>query len=190
MKLFIYIALTALASCVLSQTFKTFINVIVRKGKFKISNLVSDGSYPSSHTAFTSSVTMLSWIYTVYNFGVNGDAEIELWCSVILTVFLSIVIRDALGVRYTVQKLCVSVTKLAALYNQEDEVKKILDVKSGHKPHEVLAGAVLGIIVGSVSSIIYYGLYKCLPYAVIAFVVYIVVSVIIVKKSVKEAAQS
>ena len=124
------------------------------------------------------------------NFGVNGDAEIELWCSVILTVFLSIVIRDALGVRYTVQKLCVSVTKLAALYNQEDEVKKILDVKSGHKPHEVLAGAVLGIIVGSVSSIIYYGLYKCLPYAVIAFVVYIVVSVIIVKKSVKEAAQS
>lgn len=188
MKLFVYIALTALVSCVLSQTLKTFFNVLVRKGKFKIGSLVSDGSYPSSHTAFTSSVVTISWIYTAYNWGVNGAAELELWCSVILTVFLSIVIRDALGVRYTVQKLCDSVTKLAAQSGQDDAVKKFLDVKSGHKPHEVLAGAVLGIIVASISSIIYYGLYKYLPYAVIAFVVYIVVSVIIVKKSVKKTA--
>lgn len=184
MKLFIYIALTALITCILSQTLKTLFNVLVRKREFKISSIVSDGSYPSSHTAFISSLTMLSWVYTVYNWRVNGTADMELWCSVILTAFLSIVIRDALGVRYTVQKLCDSVTKLAVQSELENEVKKILDVKSGHKPHEVLAGMTLGIIVGSTSSIIYYGLYEYLLYAVMAFVVYLVVSVIIVKKSV------
>ena len=188
MKLFIYMVLTAVVSCILSQTLKTIFNVIVRKEKLKIGSLVSDGSYPSSHTAFTSSITTISWIYTVFNWREKGTAENELWCSVILTVFLSIVIRDALGVRYTVQRLCDSVTKLAAHSGQEDEIKKIIDVKSGHKPHEVLGGAVLGIIVAGISSIIYYEVYKYLLYAVMAFIVYIVVSIIIVKKSIKKTA--
>lgn len=182
MKLFIYIALTALASCVLSQTLKTFFNVVVRKRKFKLDNLVSDGNYPSSHTAFTSSVTTISWIYTMYEYITKGTAEISMWCSVALTVFLIVVVRDALGVRYTVQKLCDAVTKVSEGTNCEEEIKRLLDVKSGHRPHEVLAGAVLGIMVASFTSLIYYGKYSYIPYVVIALVIYIAISVLIVKR--------
>ena len=181
MKLFICIALTALVSCVLSQVLKTLFNVLVRRKKFKFSNLVADGNYPSSHTAFTGSVTTLSWIYTINEYIAKGTAEIETWCSAALTVFLVVVIRDALGVRYTVQKLCDAVTKMADGANCEEEIKKLLDVKSGHRPHEVLAGAVLGIIVASFSAIIYYGKYNYMPYAITAFMIYICISVIIIK---------
>ena len=182
MKLFIYIALTALASCVLSQLLKTFFNVVVRRNKFKLGNLVADGNYPSSHTAFTSSVTTISWIYTVREYVIGGKAEITMWCSVALTVFLIVVIRDALGVRYTVQRLCDAVTKMADGVSCEEEIKKLLDVKSGHRPHEVLAGAVLGILVASFSSLIYYGKYSYIPYAALAFVIYILISIERAKK--------
>jgi len=182
MKLLMYIALTALASCFLSQTLKTFFNVVVRKKRFKLGNLVSDGNYPSSHTAFTSSVTTISWIYTIREYLLKGTAEISLWCSVALTVFLIVVVRDALGVRYTVQKLCDAVTKISEGASCEEEVKKLLDVKSGHRPHEVIAGAVLGIIVATFSSLIYYEKYNWIPYTLAVLVIYIIVSVEIVKR--------
>jgi len=181
MKLFIYIILTALASCVLSQTLKTFFNVVVRKKKFKLGNLVADGNYPSSHTSFTSSVTAISWIYTVHEYITKETAEISMWCSVALTVFLIVIIRDALGVRYTVQKLCDAVTKMSDGMSCEQEIKKLLDVKSGHRPHEVLAGAVLGIIIATFSSLIYYRKYSYIQCAIIAFVIYIGVSIVIIK---------
>ena len=128
MRLFIYIAVTAIIACCLSQLLKTFFNVVVRKGKFKLSSLVADGNYPSSHTAFTSSVVTISWIYTINAYILKGAAEIEMWSSVALTVFFAVIIRDALGVRYTVQKLCDAVTKMADGANCEDEVKKLLDI--------------------------------------------------------------
>lgn len=186
MRLFIYIALTALVSCVLSQILKTFFNVVVRKRKFRLSNLVADGNYPSSHTAFTSSVATISWIYTVNAYISKGIAEFEIWCSVALTVFFIIVVRDALGVRYTVQKLCVAVTKMADGANCEEDIKKLLDVKSGHRPHEVIAGAVLGVLVATITSIIYYRKYNYIYHTIIFFVIYIIVSVAIVKKKSKK----
>lgn len=181
MRLFIYIALTALTSCVLSQTLKTFFNVVVRKKKFKFGNLVADGNYPSSHTAFTSSIATISWTYTIYEYITKGSAETSIWCSAALTVFLIVVIRDALGVRYTVQKLCDSVTKMVEGANCEQEVKELLGVNSGHRPHEVLAGAVLGVLVASFTSVIFYEKYSYVSYVVIAFVIYIWISMKIIK---------
>lgn len=186
MRLFIYIALTALLACGLSQTLKTFLNVVVRNGKFKFSNLVSDGNYPSSHTAFTSSVATISWIYTVNAHISKGIAEFEMWCSVALTVFFIIVVRDALGVRYTVQKLCDAVTKMVDGANCEEDIKKLLDVKSGHRPHEVIAGAVLGVLIATMTSVIYYRKYRYIYHTIIFFVIYVIISIAIVKKKGKK----
>ena len=113
MKLIIYIALTALATCVLSQTLKLLFNTMVNKTKFSLSKITSDGNYPSSHTGFVTSVTTISWIYTIREILNSENANISVWCSMAFTALAVVIIRDALGVRYTVQKLCETVTKLA-----------------------------------------------------------------------------
>ena len=63
-----------------------------------------------------------------------------------------------------------------------------MDIKSGHKPHEVMGGALLGLIVAAFTSCIYYKAYKLLPVAIVAFVFYIVVSIVVLKKKRKENA--
>ena len=184
MKLIIYIALTALATCVLSQTLKLLFNTMVNKTKFSLRKITSDGNYPSSHTGFVTSVTAISWIYTVN----SENASISVWCSMAFTALAVVIIRDALGVRYTVQKLCETVTKLAEGSEHEEEIRKEMDIKSGHKPYEVMGGAILGIIVAGFTSCIYYKLYKLLPIAIVAFVLYVVVSILVLKKKTKENA--
>jgi acid phosphatase family membrane protein YuiD len=186
MKLIIYIALTALATCVLSQTLKLLFNTMVNKTKFSLSKITSDGNYPSSHTGFVTSVTAISWIYTVREILNSENASISVWCSMAFTALAVVIIRDALGVRYTVQKLCETVTKLAEGSENAEEIRKELDIKSGHQPFEVVGGAILGIIVAGFTSCIYYKLYKLLPIAIVAFVLFILVSIMVLKKKRKE----
>ena len=188
MKLIIYIALTALATCVLSQTLKLLFNTMVNKTKFSLRKITSDGNYPSSHTGFVTSVTAISWIYTVREILNSENASISVWCSMAFTALAVVIIRDALGVRYTVQKLCETVTKLAEGSEHEEEIRKEMNIKSGHKPYEVMGGAILGIIVAGFTSCIYYKLYKLLPIAIVAFVLYVVVSILVLKKKTKENA--
>ena len=188
MKLIIYIALTALATCVLSQTLKLLFNTMVNKAKFNLKKITTDGNYPSSHTGFVTSVTAISWMHTVRDILNSENATISVWCSMAFTALAVVIIRDALGVRYTVQKLCETVTKLAEDSKHAEEIRKELDIKSGHQPYEVVGGAVLGLIVAGFTSCIYYKLYKLLPIAIIAFVLYIAVSIVILKKKCKENA--
>ena len=102
------------------------------------------------------------------------------------TALAVVIIRDALGVRYTVQKLCETVTKLAEDSKYAEEIKKELDIKSGHKPYEVMGGAILGLIVAAFTSCIFYKLYEFLSLAIIAFVLFVFLSVLILKKKSKE----
>lgn len=181
MELIIYLLLTPILACSLSQVLKTIFNMVLNKKKFKLDSLVADGNYPSSHTAFVTSITAVSWFNTIIKCLAKTDVEIWIWISVGLTMFWLIVVRDALGVRYTVQKLCESVIEIVENTSRAEDIKKKLDIKSGHRPHEVIAGAVLGLIVAAFTSCIYYDLQKYLLFVGVAFVIYITVSLLVLK---------
>ncbi|MBQ8043557.1 MAG: divergent PAP2 family protein [Clostridia bacterium] len=179
MRLLGYLLLTPIISCSLSQILKLVFNMVLNKQKFKLSSLVADGNYPSSHTAFVTSITAVSWFNTIVRCLTQDSEELWIWVSVSITMLWLIVVRDALGVRYTVQKLCECVSELAENTSTAEEIKQKLDIKSGHRPHEVIAGAVLGLIVASFTSCIYYGWnsYIVIPIAILSL--YISVSVLV-----------
>lgn len=181
MRLLSYLLLTPIIASSLSQILKLIFNMLLNKRKFKISSLVDDGSYPSSHTAFVTSITVVSWVNTIVKWYQTDNVELWIWISVSLTMLWLIVVRDALGVRYTVQKLCECVTEIVESTSRAEDIKKKLDIKSGHRPYEVIAGAVLGLIVASLTSCIYYGWYAYVAYAIIALFVYICLSLLILK---------
>lgn len=159
MGLISYLLLTPIISCSLSQVLKLIFNIVLNKQKFKLSSLVADGNYPSSHTAFVTSITAISWFNTIVRCLAQDNIELWIWVSSSITMLWFIVVRDALGVRYTVQKLCECVSELAENTSTAEEIKQKLNIKSGHRPHEVIAGAILGLIVACFTSCIYYGWY-------------------------------
>lgn len=181
MRLVSYLLLTPIIASSLSQILKLIFNMVLNKRKFKISSLVDDGSYPSSHTAFVTSITSISWFNTIVKCYLEDNVELWIWISVSLTMFWLIVVRDALGVRYTVQKLCECVVEIVENTSRAEDIKKKLDIKSGHRPYEVIAGAVFGLIVAGGTSCIYYGWYSYLIYVMITLFIYICVSLLILK---------
>ncbi len=181
MRLLSYLLLTPIIACSLSQVLKLIFNMILNKRKFEIYSLVADGNYPSSHTAFVTSITSISWFNTVVKCLSGDNVELWIWISASLTMLWLIVVRDALGVRYTVQKLCECVTEIVENTSQAEDIKKKLDIKSGHRPYEVIGGLVLGLIVASGTSCVYYGWYSYVLYVLVALIVYICVSMLILK---------
>lgn len=181
MGLLSYLLLTPIIASSLSQVLKFIFNIVLNKRKFKISNLTEDGSYPSSHTAFVTSITTVSWFNTGVKWYLGNNVELWIWISVSFTMLWLIVVRDALGVRYTVQKLCECVTEIVENTSQAEDIKKKLNIKSGHRPYEVFGGMLLGIIVASGTSCIYYAYYNYLVYIIIILLVYICVSLLVLK---------
>ena len=179
MGLISYLLLTPIISCSLSQVLKFIFNIVLNKQKFKLSNLVADGNYPSSHTAFVTSITAISWFNTIVKCLAKDNVELWIWVATSITMLWCIVVRDALGVRYTVQKLCECVSEIADNISKAEDIKKKLNIKSGHRPHEVIAGAVLGLIVASFTSCIYYGWYDYIVLPLVILSLYIGVSVLI-----------
>lgn len=179
MGLLSYLLLTPIISCSLSQVLKLIFNIILNKQKFKLSSLVADGNYPSSHTAFVTSITAVSWFNTVVKCLAHDNVELWIWVSASITILWLIVVRDALGVRYTVQKLCECVSELAEHTSTAEEIRNKLNIKSGHRPHEVVAGAVLGLIVATFTSCVYYGWYGYIVIPIAFLSLYISVSLLI-----------
>lgn len=176
MSLALYLVLTPLIACSFSQVLKTIFNIVIHKRKFKVKNLTADGNYPSSHTAFITSITIMAWINTIFKIIGKDNSEMWLWSTAFITVVWSVVVRDALGVRYTVQKLCESVMEIVKDTEQAESVKEKLDIKSGHRPHEVIAGAFWGALVAAFTSCIYYGWFKYLSLVVVGILLYLCVS--------------
>ncbi len=179
MELLWYLLLTPIISCSLSQVLKLIFNIALNKQKFKLSSLYADGNYPSSHTAFVTSITAVSWFNTIVKCLAQDSVELWIWVSASITMLWFIVVRDALGVRYTVQKLCECVSEIVDNTSKAEDIKKKLDVKSGHRPHEVIAGAVLGLIVASFTSCIYYGWYGYIVIPIAILSLYISASVLV-----------
>lgn len=145
--------LLALFSILFAQFIKVPIFYIFTR-KLDWSLLTSTGGMPSSHSA---AVTSLA---TAVGFETGMDSPI----FAVAVMFAGIVMYDASGVRYQAGQHAVVLNRmrneLAQFFRdikhwpEKDENEKIQELKTllGHKPNEVLSGAITGILI----SIIFY----------------------------------
>lgn len=143
--------LLALFSILFAQFVKVPLHFIVTK-KFDWSLLTSTGGMPSSHSA---AVTGLA---TAVGFETGLDSPI----FAVAAMFAIIVMYDASGVRYQAGQHAAIINKmryeLAMFFRdikhwpEKDESEKIEELKTllGHKPSEVLSGAITGILISTI----------------------------------------
>lgn len=129
----------ALLAWFLAQFIKVILDLILLR-KFDLKRFVSSGGMPSSHSSMV--VACTAAIGKLY--GISGPI------FAISVVFSAVVMYDACNVRRSagdtarlVNQLLAHVEKLTA----EDFAEDLKEVM-GHTPLQVLAGAVLGLLVG------------------------------------------
>ncbi len=114
-----------------------FIFDLIKNKRVDFRKFIGSGGMPSSHTAFTVSITTIMGIH-------NGfDSDI----FAVSAIFSLIVMADAAGLRRAAGKQAEVLNKLVNS-NEHIQLDKELKVLLGHTPVEVLAGAALGIITG------------------------------------------
>lgn len=125
------------------QLFKFITDLVInRKPNFK--RLFGAGGMPSSHSAVVATLTTL--IGKEYGLG-SGIFAVSL-------VFSLIVMYDAAGVRRAAGKQATILNKLVENYPNSNVIvtEKLVEVL-GHTPFQVLVGAVIGILVGTLYGI-------------------------------------
>ncbi|URA09831.1 divergent PAP2 family protein [Thermospira aquatica] len=122
------VLLPALCAQLSSQLFK-IIRTWIKAKEIRLDHIAQYGDFPSAHTAFIVSGTLMAGL-------------VEGWQSAVFAlgvIFSSIVISDALVQRKALEKTQEAVESLAG--------KKIFNPPfRGHTGKEILAGAVIGII--------------------------------------------
>lgn len=120
----------------IAQASKNFLNK-TRTGSAGIGKYLRSGDMPSAHTAVV--ITLATVIFA--HEGFSGLFAVTFW-------FAAITIYDALVARRSIGEQGVSLVKL--LKRSELAKEPLPRVAIGHKPLEVLGGAVIGIVVGLV----------------------------------------
>lgn len=122
-----------------AQVLKTIIHAIINKG-IDWSRLVGDGGMPSGHSAtVTAMATRAAIVYGLGSFQFAVTAMLAI-----------IVMHDAMGVRLETGKQAKVIKELASIIetmgkNVSDEEK--LKEFVGHTPVQVIAGAILGLVI-------------------------------------------
>lgn len=125
------------------QLFKFITDLVInRKPNFK--RLFGAGGMPSSHSAVVATLTTL--VGKEYGLG-SGIFAVSF-------VFSLIVMYDAAGVRRAAGKQATLLNKLVENYPNSNVIvtEKLVEVL-GHTPFQVLVGAVIGILVGTLYGI-------------------------------------
>ena len=137
-----------------AQVIKAILYTILNK-EFRLERLFGDGGMPSGHSATVSAMAMMALLH----YGV-GSSEFA-----ISTMLAIIVMHDAMGVRLETGRQAEVINELTALFeeimdefsNKEDTLeKKFQKVFSeeklkeyvGHTPIQVIAGCLLGLLIG------------------------------------------
>jgi uncharacterized protein len=132
------ILLVAIAACLIAQVLKLIIDT-VQNGKVSAKVLTTTGGMPSAHSALVTALAA----------GVGeslGYASAEF---AIATIFAIVVMYDAAGVRQAAGKQARILNQMMEeLFSEdhkfnEEKLKELL----GHTPVQVIAGAVLGIVI-------------------------------------------
>lgn len=133
------ILIAAGLSWMLAQIFKTLITLAMTK-KFSPERMFGAGGMPSAHSAMVCSLTM----------GIAHTCRVSSPEFALSVAFMAVVIYDATGVRRAAGEQAKVINKMVDTL-EKTEGSEITDKKLkeylGHKPVEVLAGAMLGILV-------------------------------------------
>lgn len=138
MEKYIFI-IVSLVAIVTSQIIKFLVETIKYKKVNIVRLLDGSGGMPSSHSALVSSLT--TTILLIY--GVDSPL------FAISLVFSIVVMYDAMGIRYETGKQAEVLNEIAEkmkLFDVRKEIKRLKE-QVGHKPIEVLAGMLLGIVI-------------------------------------------
>ena len=143
--------LAALFGILFAQFVKIPVNFIVtRKIDWKL--MTSTGGMPSSHSAAVTALTTA----IAYESGFHSPL------FAVSAIFAVIIMFDATGIRYQAGQQAVIINQMrvdfqtfvqeAKGWQQKDGEQKIQELKTllGHKPNEVFAGAVTGIVISVV----------------------------------------
>ena len=133
---------TAFLAWFAAQSLKVIIHMI-RYREFSVERMVGTGGMPSSHSATVCGLTTA--IARVYGLASPIFA--------LALVFSSVVMYDATGVRRAAGEQAKVLNRLLREKSRtkqeyQKEAQKALKELLGHTPLEVLAGAVLGIVLG------------------------------------------
>ncbi len=129
----------AFISWFIAQVTKVFLTVIKDK-KLDFKRLIGSGGFPSSHTSFVMGMSTAVGLKMGFN---------SVYYAIAFTMSL-VVMYDASGVRRSVGKQAEILNAIMEdLYAHkqigDDKLKELV----GHTPFEVLAGAILGVIVAN-----------------------------------------
>ena len=136
-----------------AQVIKAILYAVLNK-EFRLERLFGDGGMPSGHSATVSAMVMMALLH----YGV-GSFEFA-----ITTMLAIIVMHDAMGVRLETGRQAEVINELTALFEEvvdefnaeetlekkfqkvfsEDKLKEYV----GHTPIQVIAGCLLGLLVG------------------------------------------
>jgi uncharacterized protein len=111
-----------------------FINYI-RKHGFDINYSIAYGHMPSAHTAYVTSLVTTMWLFEGYRSPVFA-------ISLIMAI---IVIMDAVRLRVYMGQYAQHINHLVEHFNLSEEEFPKLKERVGHKPEEVIVGALCGI---------------------------------------------
>ena len=133
------ILIAALLGWLIAQILKAIICLVQYK-KFDIHRLTGSGGMPSSHSAF---VTALATATAKY-------AGLDSVSFAIAAAFAIIVMYDAAGVRRAAGEQAKIINYMMDHWEETtpDQFQKELKELLGHTPVEVIAGAILGLIIG------------------------------------------
>ena len=129
---------TAIISWFTAQVLKVILVLITSK-KLDFSRFVGSGGMPSSHSSFVVSLAVSVGITQGF------DSAVFAVCSCLALV----VMYDAAGVRRSAGQQAKILNRIAAEWEKGDfsNTEKKLKELLGHTPIEVVAGAILGIII-------------------------------------------
>lgn len=132
------ILVTALWAWFIAQVLKVIIVLICEK-RFDFTRFVGAGGMPSSHAAFVTSIS------TAIGIEEGFTSPVFALCFVVACV----VMYDAAGVRRAAGQQAKLLNKLVERWDSEDDVTREKRLKEllGHTPFEVIAGALLGIVI-------------------------------------------
>ena len=147
------VLIAGIAGWATAQVIKAILYAILNKD-FSIERLFGDGGMPSGHSATVSAMAMMSLLH-------YGVSSFEFAISTMLAI---IVMHDAMGVRLETGKQAEIINELTELFeeiandfnNEETWQKKFEKVFSeeklkeyvGHTPIQVIAGCILGLVIG------------------------------------------
>lgn len=144
--------ISALISWALAQLLKIFFCGKDENGKrkIKLAMLLSSGGMPSSHSSTALGVTV--------SIGLTNGFDSSIF--ILALVFSLIVMYDAAGVRRETGRQAEILNDLVEKFFTEHEQLTFKKLKEliGHKPIEVLLGALLGIAVAIVYCALYFNL--------------------------------